>query len=175
MQIREVSFKVGTRERGNNSQANHVGKQILKGDVNWSILIIKKSGLKEVHFKCKHRNKGVPSRKERIMRKALVPFLGNEHSWVSLWSDCTIKCAAWGANKKLDVSVQLQGYELTTEAEWDNSHKWSAAVDRYRFHFRTDRMGQQEGRVSLYVREAGIHRDLPWDGWWGSWQLVGQE
>lgn len=85
MQIREVSFKVGTTgERGNNSQADHVGKQILKGDVNCSILVIKKSVLKEVHFKCKHRNKGVPPRKERIMEKALVPFLGNEHNWVSL-------------------------------------------------------------------------------------------
>ena len=89
----EESFKVGTTgERVNNQQSseemvNQVGKQRVRGKVDWSILMIKKTRLQPcpgVRFKHMHRNKVVPAREEGMMGKALVPFLGNENSWVPL-------------------------------------------------------------------------------------------
>lgn len=82
----EESFKVGTTgERVNNQQSSEemvdqVGKQRVQDDMDWSILMIKKTRLKGVHFKHMHRNKGVSTREDSIMGKVLVPFLGNEHS-----------------------------------------------------------------------------------------------
>lgn len=61
---------------------DQVDKQRVWGDVDWSILLIKKTRLKGAHFKHMCRNKGVPAREDSIMGKALVPFLQNEHSWV---------------------------------------------------------------------------------------------
>lgn len=52
----------------------------------------------------------------------------------------------------------------------DVSQNWSAAMDRQAFSwidgfFRKDRLGQQEGRVALYIREQLGHiTHLPWDG-----------
>lgn len=63
---------------------DQVDKQRVQSDVDWSILMIKKTRLKGVHFKHMHRNKGVPAREDSIMGEALVAFLGNEHSWVPL-------------------------------------------------------------------------------------------
>lgn len=90
VQVSEESFKVGrTGQRVNNQQSSEemvdqVGKQRVQGDVDRSILMIKKTRLKGVHSKHVHRNKGVPIRKDSIMGKVLVSFLGNKHSCVSL-------------------------------------------------------------------------------------------
>lgn len=121
VQVSEESFKVErTGERVNNQQSSEemvdqVGKQRVQGDVDWSILVIKKTRLKGIHSKHMHKNKGVPIRKDSITGKVLVSFLGNKHSRVPLWSARTLTHATWGTNEEFEVSVQLQGYELITE------------------------------------------------------------
>ncbi|TRZ07386.1 hypothetical protein HGM15179_019724 [Zosterops borbonicus] len=55
----------------------------------------------------------------------------------------------------LEAMVQQQSYDVVTimETWWDDSHKWSAALDGYKL-FRRDRKGRRDGGVALNIREA---------------------
>ncbi|KAK4810800.1 hypothetical protein QYF61_008773 [Mycteria americana] len=54
-----------------------------------------------------------------------------------------------------EAIVQLDSYDIVaiTETWWDDSHKWSAAMDGYKL-FRRDRQGRRGGGVALYVRDG---------------------
>lgn len=66
--------------------------------------------------------------------------------------------------EEFKVCVQLQGYDLTgiTEAWWDSSRDWGAAMDGERL-FRKDRMGDEE-RESSFLITMGRYGALPRDG-----------
>ena len=66
---------------------------------------------------------------------------------------------------ELEICVQLQGYGLTgiTEAWWDSSHDWSAAMEGCRL-FRKDRLGRRGRGVVLCVGEQQKHTALPGGG-----------
>ncbi|KAK4827222.1 hypothetical protein QYF61_015250 [Mycteria americana] len=70
---------------------------------------------------------------------------------------CTYTNARSVGNKQeeLETIVQLANYDIVaiTEAWWDDSHNWHAAMDGYKL-FRRDRQGRRGGGVALYVREC---------------------
>ncbi|GAB0209132.1 hypothetical protein GRJ2_003378900 [Grus japonensis] len=57
--------------------------------------------------------------------------------------------------EELEAIVQWENYDIVAimETWWDDSHKWSAAMDGYKL-FRRDRQGRRGSGVALYVREC---------------------
>ena len=57
--------------------------------------------------------------------------------------------------EELEAIVQLENSDIVAVMEtwWDDSHKWSAAMDVYKL-FRRDRQGRRGSGIARYVREC---------------------
>jgi len=76
-------------------------------------------------------------------------------------STAQLKCIYTNAHsmgnkqEEVEATVQQDSYDLVaiTEAWWDDSDDWSAAIDGYKL-FRRDRRGKRGGGVALYVTDC---------------------
>ena len=107
--------------------------------------------------------------------KALV--LGNQQDWMNMWSACALMHTAWRTNRRKQSSVcsykamvssgswrHCRMTHMTRLMPWMNKGFWG----------RTSWEGNDRKMPFMWESSRNAWA-LPWDGWWASWEIMGQD